>query len=523
MVLLSAKLPLELVEQIFKYVPYEQHLACRLINRAFDRFLTDPAHLRAVLRLSLTNTPAYSQLDEATKDGSNIQDRGFWMRVFYDAEAWVHCADRWRKMNPSYRIQIKILDPHGAANSPLNGFTVGTYDDWHWDRYLRIDDEDQLYHRHDKEWSYDKNFVVFFDPRCRLMVHELKTNRQALVPLRLVQHCRIRSVRINDQMIAVEYSLASSVTVDPQWHYNLTVAFFRVNESTPSTNLNVTVWCQIVVPSAGYENKFRGNSENAVVWYSAHTSQTYALYTWNDMEEASKDPKESLTVWRLAYGPEEPPIVSARTNEKLEHLGILQGRVPQLYSLKLDDANVFFIENRSNVLQGLHTTRSGSLPIHPIGGARPKFEQRVTAVPTTHFGPPMLQDWFDASQYHTGKEMFMQRIGTRIKRSRHGNFHVDSDMLDNHGGIGVIMYDPEHSRSTWCDVNVMGQRIRMPQGIRDETNTTVKYGGDDKWLVGRGLDSELDNGDGDSDHLTCFYFGDSSDISEIPGTSLVSV
>lgn len=135
----------------------------------------------------------------------------------------------------------------------------------------------------------------------------------------------------------------------------------------------------------------------------------------------------------------------------------------------------------------------------------------------------MLQDWFDASQYHTGKEMFMQRIGTRIKRSRHGNFHVDLDMLDNHGGIGIIMYDPEHSRSTWCDVNVMGQRIRMPQDIRDEINTTVRYGGDDKWLVGRGLDSEFDNGDGDSDHLTCFYFGDASDISEIPGTSLVCI
>ncbi|KAL8986876.1 MAG: hypothetical protein Q9177_003870 [Variospora cf. flavescens] len=132
----------------------------------------------------------------------------------------------------------------------------------------------------------------------------------------------------------------------------------------------------------------------------------------------------------------------------------------------------------------------------------------------------MLQDWFDASQYHTGKEMFMQRIGTRIKRSRHGNFHVDLDMLDNHGGIGIIMYDPEHSCSTWCDVNVMGQRIRMPQDIRDEINTTVKYGGDEKWLVGRGLDSEFDNGDGDSDHLTCFYFGDASDISEIPAFSL---
>ncbi|KAI1459368.1 hypothetical protein F4805DRAFT_79090 [Annulohypoxylon moriforme] len=391
-------------------------------------------------------------------------------------------------------------------------------------------------------WTTDGDLLVYLDDSTdQLVAYDLETNTRLSLPFvtRIDDGYIVRRMRLACGVLVIEWCEGEPLTTRRHFlfrHYVLAFDVIRRSQGTLSSSpsiqfpWDITIRSEWRIHSPGLRAQIDGD-----VFYSAHTSNHYALYLWQNITSDidPRDPLESLTIWdiskpssyRASLDPTEankpkpgssqegPTIINKFSREDLSFLN-LQQRELRLREILIDDANVYFHEEDHRWLE-----HNPSLRQHEV---------RCTGFPFLGMGPRWVDECcaadgnapmsFCPRAGSLSRDLGNRPLGFDSSRSRawpgwapcwrHEEFPylTVSHMVDYDAGVRVVArkcfmmevlssfalpkITVEEERNGGSEVEVQ-KDCRFEDGIWKELFKGEKIMGDERWLIGEDTESRI--------------------------------
>ncbi|KAI1115213.1 hypothetical protein F5Y14DRAFT_411519 [Nemania sp. NC0429] len=376
-------LPLDVFLLIISYLSPADTIRCRRVSRSWNAVFTDDDISRNLMRWHF---PRAREMRNAVP---GTLGRPGYARMFPEvARRYLHL----RAARPRMMEKI-VID---AAMRQESHF----YEVEPWNRQLRRNGKSSPFQYRDASWCFDDGLLV-----CRVsdasgyLAYDLETGHITLVPFDGADRT-VRRVRLAHGILLIEWCerercCLSSSGAAIHRHFATVYDVQRPTESGPSAGWGAGPW-QIRFRSEWKLDDLGLPLNRRDRFFSAHTATHYVLYVWNHPATThdSEEPVEELKIWRIddacAYRPSDDPTGAGMPDAAqpqprltrvlgrgdLRALGIRQGKKPMLREILLDEANVYFHEEKHMWLVASrvpyppprhHSVRSTGIPLSGIG------------------------------------------------------------------------------------------------------------------------------------------------------------
>lgn len=353
-------LPLDVFLLIIRYLSPTDTIRCRRVSRSWNAVFTDDGISRNLMRWHF---PRAREMRNAAAGALGHQPG--YARMFPEVICRYLCL---RAARPRMMQKI-VID--AAVRQESHFYEVEP-----WNRQLRCNGKSGPFQYRDTSWCFDDGLLV-----CRVsdssgyLAYDLETGHITLVPFDGAGRT-VRRVRLAYGTLVIEWcerKLCCVAAGGVALHRHFATAYDvqRPAEPSPCAGWGPGAW-QIRFRS---EWKLDGRGlplNRRDRFFSAHTATHYVLYVWYNPKTAddSEEPVEELKIWKIddacAYRPSDDPtgagmpdaaqpqprLTRALGRGDLKALGVHQGRKPMLREILLDEANVYFHEERHMWLAG---------------------------------------------------------------------------------------------------------------------------------------------------------------------------
>ncbi|KAK4230476.1 hypothetical protein QBC38DRAFT_452112 [Podospora fimiseda] len=443
------ELPHDLFLIIISYLPPPTCVRCRSVSRRWHAAFTDEDIALLLLRW---NFPRCRELRLATAAASllsatphsavalpnNLKEelqhvtqepRTPWSGTFADVARRYHNLNQ-AKCRDAEKLEMATCDREHGSSFSFWGVAP-------WNRYLRLNEKTSNFHYPDPQWWYSQEDGVLVYPAASAQQHsegyvyhvvDLSSGYETSVPFD-VRSKHIRRVRLAKGVLLFEWAEAN-----PYHQLNDREVVHRHFVTLFDAVRTKNTWS--VVFRSEFKLHFLGLPLNrSDRFFSAHTSQLYAVYFWQPNRSLYQDdPIEQLAVWDIStpssYRPSEDPtgdkrpgfartpstppptglwngpskrykpavdletprraslaaatagpqVVRRMAWRELDFYGLRQRATPRLRSLALDDRNLYVVEEEHRWADGQHSSlspprvhlvRCTGIPVIPIPGGNP--------------------------------------------------------------------------------------------------------------------------------------------------------
>ncbi|KAK3988093.1 hypothetical protein QBC44DRAFT_244388 [Cladorrhinum sp. PSN332] len=423
------ELPHDLFVIIISYLPPRTCVRCRSVSRRWHAAFTDEVISLLLLRWNFPRcreirlaTAAASLLSASPHSAATVpnnlkeelqnvtrEPRTPWSGTFVDV------AQRYSNLNQAKYRAVEKLEL--AANDREHGSAFSFWGVAPWNRFLRLNEKTSNFHYPDPQWWYSQEDGALVYPaalpdNCDGHVYhvvDLSSGQQTPVPFD-VRSKHIRRVRLAKGVLLFEWAEANpyhQLNDREVVHRHFVTVFDLVRAKATWT----------VVFRSEFKLHFLGLPLNrSDRFFSAHTSQLYAVYFWQPNRSLYQDdPIEQLAVWDIStpspYRPSEDPtggrrpgigrtpststptglwngsskiykpadsisdletprraslaaatagpqVVRRMAWRELDFYGLRQRATPRLRSLALDDRNLYVVEEEHRWADGQHSSLS---------------------------------------------------------------------------------------------------------------------------------------------------------------------
>lgn len=432
-------LPHDLFLIVLSHLPPSTCVLCRAVSRQWHAAFTDPD---TCLRLLRWNFPRCREMRLLGHDTTTTP----WTTTF------AHVARRYHHLRLARPRLIEKL-PTAGPDDGLSFRGVAT-----WNRFLRRDDKTCNFHHPDPVWSYSRHDALLVYPRPSPLsppgqlyhIYDPSTSDHVPVPFD-VRGKHVRRVRLAHGVLVFEWAEAhpyhqlndrefvhrhfvTAFTVSPtegegvtflsEWklHFlglplNRSDRFFSVHNSShyaaylwqPNRSLynddpieQLAVW-DLSSPSPTPTTPTPTPPTGTGLWTAPHPPPSppqSASPPAKEAESAPQSPPEAAAAATPAPQPEEkikgPPVIHRLSWRTLAFYRLRQRTTPQLRELRLDDHNLYLVEEDHWLADGQHS----SLAMPGPGG----HVVRCTGVPVVPFSSGSSDSGVGEWEWGTGAE-----------------------------------------------------------------------------------------------------------------------
>ncbi|KAI1094827.1 hypothetical protein F5B19DRAFT_443565 [Rostrohypoxylon terebratum] len=382
-------LPHDIFFLICSYLSSQDCVLCRRVSRSWLQAFSNQDISWTFMKLYFPRCLEMRRFAEAQDEKPN------WNHVF------ANVARRYYYLRSATPRLVEKIDIDPEAE---NGFF---YTDEPVRRYLTWNNQSTDFQHPEPTWTMDCGLLIYAVTTGIFIAYDLETEARIPVPFRYTDDTVIRRIRLACGVLIIEwfegYAFAETELEKPYPYYATAFDVVRKPyQSILSSSLEMQCVWDITFRSEWKNFPPGFSAADNQVFYSAHTSTHYVLYSWIDdpTPRGNDDPQEELIIWdiskpssyRASLDPtginkprpgsseEGPVIINKISQETLVFIGLgqtLDG--PRLREILLDDANVYFHEEDHCWLYDVNAAHSRH---HKV---------RCTGFPLLGIGPR----WFD--------------------------------------------------------------------------------------------------------------------------------
>ncbi|KAI0893897.1 hypothetical protein F4806DRAFT_474822 [Annulohypoxylon nitens] len=383
-------LPHDIFFLICSYLSSQDCVLCRRVSRSWLQAFSNPDTSWSFMKLYFPRSLEMRRFAEAPDEKPN------WNNVF------INVARRYYYLRSAKPRLVEKIDIDPEAEREMFHTSEPLC------RYLHWNDQYADFQHPEPTWTMDCGLLIYAEPITgKFIAYDLETETRIPVPFIYTKEITIRRIRLACGVLIIEWfeRYTGMETGIEQLYCHFTTAFDVVRKSYPTTlSLSLKMQCtwditfrsewQILSP--GF------TTTHNHVFFSAHTSTHYVLYSWipGPTPRSRRDSQEELIIWDISKpsssrslldpaginkpkpgcSEEGPVIINKISHEALAFLGLEQGiHAPHLREILLDDANVYFHEEDHCWLDDANSSH----PRH--------HKVRCTGFPFLGIGPR----WFD--------------------------------------------------------------------------------------------------------------------------------
>ncbi|KAI1160538.1 hypothetical protein F5B18DRAFT_632150 [Nemania serpens] len=509
-------LPLDVFLLIISYLSPAETILCRRVSRSWNAVFTSDD---VSWKLMKWHFPRVREMRNPA--------------VSLDRSAYAHTfpkvARRYFHLRSARPRLIERIDIDAGVGQGSSFYEVEP-----WNRHLRWHSSTSPFQYRDASWCFDDGLLVYrASESSGYVAYDLETGHRIPVPFDGVDRI-VRRVRLAHSTLLIEwcerepyYRSDSGKAI----HRHFATAFDvrRSAESGLSEGPGPGTW-EIRFRSEWKLHHLGLPVNRQDRFFSAHTATHYVVYVWqqNGVPHDGEEPVEELTIWEIndasAYRPSEDPagaeipdtaqpqprVTQAFAGYELDLLGVRQGRIPVLREILLDEATIYFHEEKHGWLAGYHS--SSPPPRH--------HNVRSTGIPLSGIGPR----WFDECCADGGDIhlSFCPRAGSAARIGdndgasdrfdgswpgyapcwRHDEFPylTVSSVVDARAGVRIVarrcsmieavssFVRPKISLRTEADE---AHEVRFADDMWSQLLGNGKIAGDERWVVGEDGDGSI--------------------------------
>ncbi|KAI1187154.1 hypothetical protein F5B17DRAFT_400679 [Nemania serpens] len=510
-------LPSDVFLLIISYLSPAESILCRRVSRSWNAVFTSDEISWNLMRWHF---PRVREM----RNPAGALDRSAYAHIFPKV------ARRYFHLRSARPRLVERIDTDAGVGQGSFFYEVEP-----WNRHLRWNSATSPFQYRDASWCLDEGLLVYWASEAYgYIAYDLETGDRIPVPFDGVGRI-VRRVRLAHSTLLIEWCEAElhyRSDSEKAIHRHFATAF-DVQRSTKSGLSDDPGPWGIRFRSEWKLHRLGLPLNRQDRFFSAHTATHYVVYVWkqNGAPHDGEEPVEELTIWEIkdtsAYRPSEDPagaempgtaqpqprVARAFAGHELDVLGIRQGRTPMLREILLDEANMYFHEEKHGWLAGYHT--SSPPPRH--------HSVRSTGIPLSGIIGPR---WFDeccadndGHNIHLG---FCPRAGSAVRISdgdgapdrfdgswpgyapcwRHEEFPylTVSSVVDARAGVRIAarrcsmieavssFVRPKISLRTEADE---AHEVRFADDMWKQLLGKGKIAGDERWVVGEDGDGSI--------------------------------